>query len=202
MHGRIRLGLVVIVVAVAAAGCKKSDPASSSGAPGARRDDPAPVPVASPPPGSPQAPAGDGAVLGTPVPAPREPEPEPRDVQSQDILERAQVTPAAQVKHILIGWGDLPSASQLGPRAMARTRAEADALALRLLERIRNGEAIEPMMREYSEDPGSAETGDPYPVRVESDFVEEFERFSLRLNRGEAGIVRTAYGYHIIQRVE
>ena len=73
---------------------------------------------------------------------------------------------------------------------------------MQLLEKVRNGMDMAALMYDYSEDPGTAKSGDPYAVRVDGDFVAEFEALSLRLNVGEAGICQTVFGYHIIKRVQ
>src|SRR6266545_174601 len=113
----------------------------------------------------------------------------PPAIQSNDILARDAVTKKSKVKHILISWKDLGDAFQghLDPRAVARTRAQADELAAKLLERVRAGEAIEPLMAEFSEDPGSNQSGEAYDVSPEAQLVFEFRRLGLRLNVGETG---------------
>jgi parvulin-like peptidyl-prolyl isomerase len=122
-------------------------------------------------------------------------------VESKDILSREPVTQAAQVQHILIGWADIAS-DRSDRRAIERTKAEADHLAAELLEKVKNGMNMEALMQEYSEDPGSARSGEPYAVRPDGQFVPEFEALSLRLNVGEAGICRTRFGFHIIKRIQ
>jgi hypothetical protein len=126
------------------------------------------------------------------------------DPESQTILAREPVTEHAVVKHILVAWAELAPAygGQIDPRAAARTHEEADALALQLLGQVRAGEPIEPLMAEYSEDPGSAATGDGYTATPDASLVEPFKALSLRLNVGETGLVLTQYGWHIIKRVE
>lgn len=121
-------------------------------------------------------------------------------LQSNDILAREARTNRAMVKHILVGWKDVEAGAKDG-RAKSRTRAEADALAQSLLDRVRKGEAIEPLMSEFSEDPGSAD-GDPYEVTPGASLVFEFKRLGLRLDVGEAGLVLSRYGWHVIKRVE
>jgi hypothetical protein len=130
-------------------------------------------------------------------------EPPPPAIQSNDILARDARTRTAEVKHILIGWKDLGDAyrGQMDPRAAQRTREEADKLAVELLERVRAGEPIEQLMAEYSEDPGS-KGGDAYTVTPDAGYVFEFKRLSLRLDVGEAGLVLTTFGWHIIKRIE
>jgi peptidyl-prolyl cis-trans isomerase D len=120
-------------------------------------------------------------------------------IQSNDILAREAQANRTMVKHVLIGWKDLDDPD---PRAARRTRAEADALAQSILERVRKGEEIEALMAEYSEDPGSAESGQSYEVTPSAGLVFEFTRLGLRLKPGEAGMVLTRFGWHVMQRVE
>jgi hypothetical protein len=121
-----------------------------------------------------------------------------------DQLTRSPVTDKAKVKHVLIGWQDLADAydGNLDPRAEKRTRADADKLAQELLARVRGGEAIEGLMAQYSEDPGSAANGDAYDVTADAAFVPEFKALALRLQIGEAGIAETQFGFHVIKRIE
>ena len=121
-------------------------------------------------------------------------------VQSDDILGREAVTSHASVKHVLIAWRDLKG--EIDPRAQKRTKAEASQIALEVLERLKKGEAIEPLMLQYSEDPGSKDTGQAYDVAPDEALVFEFKRLSLRLNVGEAGIVESQFGWHVIQRMK
>ncbi len=125
-------------------------------------------------------------------------------IQSNDILARDAVTKKSKVKHILISWKDLGDAFQghIDARAAKRTRAEADTLAVKLLERVRAGEPIEALMAEFSEDQGSAQSGDSYDVSADAQLVFEFRRMGLRLNVGETGLVLTQFGWHIMKRIE
>lgn len=126
------------------------------------------------------------------------------EIQSNDILSRDMVTPKAVVRHVLVGWRDLAKAYPDGmdPRARERSREDADALAVKVLARVRAGEDMVALMKEVSEDRGSATTGKPYDVTVDGGLVFEFKRLSLRLKVGEAGLVKTSFGWHIIKRFE
>ena len=55
-------------------------------------------------------------------------------------------------------------------------------------------------MKQYSEDPGS-QSGEPYTVKRRRQFVPEFKNLALRLKENEVGIVKTKFGYHVIERV-
>lgn len=119
--------------------------------------------------------------------------------QSYDLLCREPVANQVSVKHILIGWKALSTPDH--PQKSERTYAEAQALARELLQKLRGGAAIEPLMEQYSEDPGSAQSGISYDVSPAAALVMPFKALSLRLNVGEAGIVKSEFGLHVIQRV-
>lgn len=126
------------------------------------------------------------------------------DEESLTILAREPVTDVSVVKHVLIAWAELAPAygGQIDPRAATRTQAEADELATAILLEIRAGEPIEPLMAEHSEDPGSAADGTSYTATPDASLVPPFKALSLCLEVGEAGLVMTRYGWHIIQRIE
>ena len=120
-------------------------------------------------------------------------------VVSADILAREPLANNTQVKHILIGWKE--SASK-DPRAQARTKADAEAQIKQLLDKITAGAEFEALMKEFSEDPGSAASGRAYPVSPDAQLVIEFKQLGLRLKVNEVGVVQSDYGFHIIKRVE
>jgi len=127
--------------------------------------------------------------------------------ESVEILARPQTSPRASVKHILIGWSWLAAAYRqsgltLDARAEGRNQTDAEHLAADLLARLKVGEPIEPLMKQFSEDEGSAQSGIAYPVTPASRMADDFLELSLRLNVGESGIVKSKYGYHVIQRVQ
>jgi parvulin-like peptidyl-prolyl isomerase len=123
----------------------------------------------------------------------------PDNLVSADILARDPVTQKAKVKHILLGWTAVHADD---PRGAKRTRAELEALVTKTLAALNKGDKIEPLMKELSEDPGSAATGESYDVTPDAGLVPPFKDLSLRLKVGEAGAVLTQFGIHIIQRVE
>jgi hypothetical protein len=130
--------------------------------------------------------------------------PPPPSLQSNDILARDYRTNKAQVKHILIGWNDLAESYDGGidPRAAERSPRDAETTVKEILGRLRAGADFVAMMAEYSEDRGSAESGESYEVVPGNQLVLDFRRLSLRLDVGELGVVQTLFGWHIIKRVE
>lgn len=125
------------------------------------------------------------------------------DLDSKDILNRKDAATSVQVKHVLIGWDALDKVYQgrLDPRAQKRSNAEAAKLAKEVAAKLKaDPNKIDELVKQYSEDPGSL-GGDPYPVRADTQFVPEFKALALRLKEKEVGIVRSKYGYHVMERV-
>lgn len=80
---------------------------------------------------------------------------------------------------------------------------EARKKAEEILDRLKNGEAFAELARDFSEDPGSAPKGGDLGFIERGDFVREFEEVAFTLNPGEiSDIVRTRFGFHIIQLIE
>jgi parvulin-like peptidyl-prolyl isomerase len=125
-------------------------------------------------------------------------------LQSDDILAREPATESAKVLHVLVGWRELAPAyrGQMDERAAARDRAAADALAREVLEKAKAGEDFAALMKTHSEDPGSASTARPYTATPDAPLVPPFKKLALRLGVGEVGLVETAYGWHVIKRIE
>lgn len=70
-------------------------------------------------------------------------------------------------------------------------------------DRINKGESMTTLAALYSEDPGSAIKGGDLGFFSRGDMVSEFSAVAFNLKEGETSkIVKTDYGYHIIQLVE
>lgn len=126
--------------------------------------------------------------------------------QSEDILARTTATDHAVVRHVLIS-SSANAAIYAGrggqdARGAARSDNEARTLAAEILKKANDGEDFVALMREYSEDPGSARTGREYTATPNASLVEPFKALSLRLQPNETGVVETDFGYHIIQRTQ
>jgi len=141
--------------------------------------------------------AGSGSA-GAMAPAQADP---PKDIDSKDILARTETAPSVYVKHVLLGWKDLNRPGKPDERAAKRTNAEAAALAQEIAGKLKaNPDSIDALVKESSEDPGAL-TGEPYNVKADTPFVPEFKTLALRLKEKEVGIVKTTFGYHVIERV-
>ncbi len=75
-------------------------------------------------------------------------------------------------------------------------------LAEETLAKIKKGEDFDKLMTELGEDPGAKAQPEGY-LFTKGEMVDEFEKAAFALKVGEvSGIVESAYGYHIIKRVE
>jgi len=127
--------------------------------------------------------------------------PQSSDVVSGDILAREPNTNSAVVKHILIGWAELGDGPK-DARAAKRTKKDAEDQVRSLVKQLQAGADFDALMKQWSEDPGSASTGHPYPVTPDAQLVIEFKQLGLRLKINEVGVVQSDYGFHIMKRVE
>jgi parvulin-like peptidyl-prolyl isomerase len=123
----------------------------------------------------------------------------PDSLESAEILKRQPVTQKAVVKHILLNWKDNNGGGG-NAKAKTRDRATLEKLVKDTVAKLKKGDAIEGLMKDLSEDPGSAASGNAFPVTPTAGLVEPFKNLSLRLNPGEVGVVKTQFGIHIIQR--
>ena len=120
------------------------------------------------------------------------------------LLEREPVAELVKVRHVLLSWRQLSPAykGKMDPRGAERTKEQANALAVKLFQELQGGAPILEMMKEHSEDPGSAAKGTSYTVTPSAGFVPPFKNASLRLKVGESVLIESIYGWHLIQRAE
>lgn len=71
------------------------------------------------------------------------------------------------------------------------------------LQEVKSGADFADLSRKYSEDPGSAARGGEIGFMERGDFVPEFEEVAFLLEPGQiSDIVKTRFGFHIIQCIE
>ncbi|MFN0249898.1 MAG: peptidylprolyl isomerase [Kofleriaceae bacterium] len=130
--------------------------------------------------------------------------PKSTGVVSEDILAREPLANTAQVKHILISWSDLADAfgGRLDERAEKRSMGDAETQVKSLVTQINAGADFDMLMKEWSEDKGSAANGRPFTVTPDAQLVIEFRQLSLRLKPSEIGVCQSEFGFHIIKRIE
>lgn len=105
--------------------------------------------------------------------------------------------PYVKVAHILIPFGgELPNKTQITDTAAAQ------ALANELLAKINAGASIADLAKDYSADPGSANTKGEYDWAPASKYVPEFGKFCATHGKGATGIVKTSFGFHVMKMSE
>jgi peptidyl-prolyl cis-trans isomerase D len=101
-----------------------------------------------------------------------------------------RVPERVNIRHILLKTTDM------NPQQEAAVKAKAEGL----LKQIRGGADFAELAKKYSEDPGSASKGGEYDGVVRGQMVPEFEKAAFSLKPGQVSdLVKTQYGYHIIQ---
>lgn len=112
----------------------------------------------------------------------------------KDHSDKVQLPEKRNVRHMLI---------MSAKDADAKTDADAKAKAEDLLAKINKGEDFAKLAEANSEDPGSATRGGELGFFQRGDMVPEFETAAFALTKeGEtSALVRTNYGYHILQLV-
>jgi parvulin-like peptidyl-prolyl isomerase len=133
------------------------------------------------------------------------------DVSAEDTPEILAQPDRVLVQHLLIAFeGTIPD------KTIARTREEAEKLALELLDRAKAGEDFDALVREYTDDqhPGIYAMAnfdiEPDPSAEEysrSRMVKSFGDVSFGLPVGGFGLAvydpdASKYGWHIIKRLE
>jgi peptidyl-prolyl cis-trans isomerase D len=109
------------------------------------------------------------------------------DEQSEKYITEEQ----RQARHILVS---LPPGSDADAVAQARSRAQL------ILERLEQGEVFAEIAGAESDDPGSAANGGDLGSFGKGVMAPEFEEAVFTLDKGErSGIVKTAFGFHIIE---
>jgi peptidyl-prolyl cis-trans isomerase D len=113
-----------------------------------------------------------------------------RRMYSQN-LDSFRTPERVKVRHILLKTEGKPASEE--PKIKARAED--------LLKQIRGGADFAALAKKNSEDPGSAANGGEYPDWVtRGQTVPEFEKAAFSLKAGQiSDLVKTQYGYHIIQ---
>ena len=97
------------------------------------------------------------------------------------------------VKHILI-----LSQDATGQPLAEEEKANKKKLSEEILDKAKNGEDFEELVKEYSEDSGSKDIGGEYTFG-KYEMMPEFEDRSINAKEGDMGFVETAYGFHVMK---
>ena len=96
----------------------------------------------------------------------------------------------ARARHILI---------KVAQGADAKTDAAAKAKAEGILKQIQGGANFADLAKKNSDDPGSKDTGGELGFAQRGRMVPEFDNAIFTQKIGDTKIVKTQYGYHIVQ---
>jgi len=114
--------------------------------------------------------------------------------------DQYKVPDRVHVRHILIKTPAAGADGKVDPKAVdaAKTKAEG------LLKQIQNGANFEDLAKKNSDDPDSAKQGGELQAFQRGAMVPEFEQAAFALqNKGQlSGLVKSTYGYHIIQLID
>jgi parvulin-like peptidyl-prolyl isomerase len=116
----------------------------------------------------------------------------------EDNPARFEQPESVRASHILFSTRDSVTQQEASEDKKAAKRK----LAEEVLKRARDGEDFAKLVKAYSEDPGSKDTGGEYTF-PRGRMVPEFEAAAFSLSAGQISeIVTTQFGYHIIKVIE
>ncbi|RYY96204.1 MAG: peptidylprolyl isomerase, partial [Chitinophagaceae bacterium] len=114
------------------------------------------------------------------------------------VLDARAIPDTVTVRHILIGT------SQQDPQTQQRVPIRDDSSAKRLADSVRSllaaGQSFDTLVSRFSDDPGSKQTGGKYEnVAANGGMVAPFNDYIFTAGVGQVGVVKTDFGYHIIE---
>jgi peptidyl-prolyl cis-trans isomerase D len=120
------------------------------------------------------------------------PQPTPQEIQQYYQAHQSEYSIAEQsrARHILI---------KVAPGADAKTDAAAKAKAEALLKQIQGGANFAELAKKNSDDPGSKDAGGELGFAQRGHMVPEFDNAIFTQKVGDNKIVKTQFGYHIVQ---
>ena len=97
------------------------------------------------------------------------------------------------VRHILLSTVD-NERKPLSDEEIKKQKVKAE----EILEKLKNGEDIEKLVREYTADLASIDNKGQYTFRKGQQMVAEFEGWAFNNAPGSSGIIKSDYGYHVM----
>ena len=115
----------------------------------------------------------------------------------QKVGQKKDTAGFVRASHILIPFsGQLPDQTEIKDSTMALAKAS------ELYAKIKGGADMADLATKFSTDQGSARKGGDLGWSSPSKFVPEFANFCKSATKGQVGLVKTQYGYHIIKMTE
>ncbi len=100
---------------------------------------------------------------------------------------------SAKARHILIALNDLQTGQPLRDDSTAKKLADS------LLAAVNAGADFSALAKQFSSDQGSKDKGGLYESFSYGEMMPEFNEFAFTKPAGSRGIVKTPYGYHVIE---
>ncbi|MEK8133019.1 peptidylprolyl isomerase [Paenibacillus filicis] len=117
-----------------------------------------------------------------------------KKVYDEQLAKDPSVYTTATVRHILIGTTDAATGKE--------TRSKEDALkrAKEVQDKLKAGGDFDALAKEYSDDPGSKDTGGKYENAPVSQWVPEFKKAAIELPLNQiSDPVESQFGYHVMK---
>ncbi len=109
-------------------------------------------------------------------------------------IQRFETPEKFTARHLLIGIKGSP---RMGDKGL--TEDEAKARITKIQKELKDGKKFEDLVKEFSDDPGSKNTGGLYKEITYGSFAKEFEEAVRSQELGKVGEpVKTTFGYHLI----
>ena len=120
------------------------------------------------------------------------PQPSQQEIQAYYTAHQTEYSAPEQAtsRHILI---------KLAPDADAKTDAAAKAKAEDILKQLQSGGNLADLAKKNSDDPGSKDTGGELGFSQRGRMVPEFDNAIFTQKIGDIKIVKSQFGYHIVQ---
>jgi peptidyl-prolyl cis-trans isomerase D len=120
------------------------------------------------------------------------PQPTQQEIQAYFNAHQAEYSTPEQARsrHILIA---VPAGADAKTDAAAKAKAEG------ILKQIQGGANFAELAEKYSDDPGSKTKGGELPFAQRKTMVPEFDTAIFTQKIGDTQIVKTQFGYHIVQ---
>lgn len=113
------------------------------------------------------------------------------------IVATTSMPDTVKVRHILVGT--VTQDPQTGQQVPIRDTATAKHLADSLFQVLQNGGSFDTLVAKFSDDPGKTQNGGTYDNVPSGQMMPSFNDYIFTHPVGSRGIVKTDYGYHIIE---
>lgn len=100
---------------------------------------------------------------------------------------------SAKARHILLSYTDPQTGQPIYDDSTAKKKADS------LLNLINAGADFASLARQFSTDPGSKDKGGLYESFAYGQMVPEFNDFAFNKPSGAKGVIKTSFGYHVIE---